>query len=107
MILSEHWGRKRDFNNVLSLTHYKVSESSRGLQGIPTKGRNRKETKSVTGGGVAIIYNEENFSVESAGVEAPEGIEATWIILTPRNPEVETIKKILVGGIYIAPRSQF
>ena len=40
MILSEHWGRKRPFENILALQSYKVKESSRGLRGVPTKGRN-------------------------------------------------------------------
>jgi hypothetical protein len=65
------------------------------------------QSLSVTGGGVAIVYNEEHFTVEEAHVEVPEGIEAVWAILTPKDPEIETIKKILVGGIYISPRSQF
>ena len=58
-----------------------------------------------TGGGVAIVYNEENFLVEEAGINVPEGFEAVWLILTPRNNEIESLKKILVGGVYIAPRS--
>ena len=107
LILSEHWGRKRPFEEALALEHYKVSESSRGIRGIPTKGKNGKPTKSTTGGGVAVIYCQENLFVEEAEVEAPEGVEATWIVLTPKRNELESVKKILVGGIYIAPCSRY
>jgi hypothetical protein len=107
LILSEHWGRKRPFHAALAMEHFKVIESSRGIRGIPTRGRNGAPAVSVTGGGVAIVYSEENFTVEEANVEVPEGIEAVWALLTPKNSEIETVKKILVGGIYISPRSQF
>ena len=107
MILSEHWGRKRSFEQALQMQHFKVKESSRGIRGIPSRGRNGNQTVSVTGGGVAIIYTETNFAVEDAEIEPPEGVEAVWTILTPKNKEIETIKKILVGGIYISPRSKF
>ena len=49
----------------------------------------------------------KNFFVEDAGIEAPEGIEDVWIILTPKERGSPSVKKILVGGIYIAPRSLF
>ena len=107
MILSEHWGRKKLFENALGSQYYRVIESSRGTRGIPTRGRNGNKTVSVTGGGVAILYNEKNFFVEDAGIEAPEGIEAVWAILTPKERCISNVKKILVGGIYIAPRSQY
>ena len=106
-ILREHWERKRPFENILNSQNYKVKESSCGLRVIPTKGRNGTPTKSVTGGGVAIVYSEENVRVEDADIEIPEDVEATWVILTPKINEITTIRKILVGGIYIAPRSQF
>ena len=103
MILSEHWGRKRSFSEALKSEHYKVLESSRGIRGIPGKGRNGKPTISVTGGGVAILYTEKHFYIEEAGFEAPEDVEAVWAIMTPKSKESDAIKKILVGGIYIAP----
>jgi hypothetical protein len=105
LVLSEHWGRKKAFQEALSMEHYKVIESSRAVRGIPSKGRNGNPTVTVTGGGVALVYTEENFHVESAEIEPPEGIEAVWAILTPKNNEVENVKKILVGGVYLAPRS--
>ena len=51
LILSEHWGRKKQFENTLMSQYYKVIESSRGVRGIPTKGRNGNKTMAVTGGG--------------------------------------------------------
>ena len=107
MILSEHWGRKKSFEKALASQHFKVKESSRGIRGIPTKGRNGKPKTSVTGGGVAIVYGEENFFVEDAVIEAPEGIEAVWVILTPKKKEMVGVNKILVGGVYISPCSKF
>ena len=104
-ILSEHWVRKLHFENVLALNHYKVMESSRGVRGIPTKGRNVNTTVSVTGGGVENVYSEENFSVEDAGINTPEGVEAVWAVLTQKKKNIKTVKYILFGGIYIAPRS--
>ena len=76
------------------------------MRGIPTRGRNGRATMSTTGGGVVIVYCEENFSVEDPGVDIPEGIEAAWVVLTPRHKDIDTIKKILVGGVYIFPGSQ-
>ena len=68
LILSEHWGRKKPFEKALAVEHYSVKESSRGVVGLPTKGRNGKLTTSVTGGGVAIVYCQANFTVEDAGI---------------------------------------
>ena len=62
-------------------------------------------TAPVTG--VAILYCQKNVVVEDAEKEVPEGIEAAWVILTPRNSEIDIVNNILVGGIYIAPRSLY
>ena len=56
---------------------------------------------------MAVIYNEENFIVEDEVVEVPEGVEAAWVILTPKTSPIPNIKKILVGGMYIAQQSQY
>ena len=34
---------------------------------------------------MALVYNEENLVVEDPGIAHPEGIEAVWLILTPKN----------------------
>ena len=44
-ILSEHWGRKKPYSQALKSQYYKVKESSRGLRGVPTRGRNGSQTK--------------------------------------------------------------
>ena len=93
LILSEHWGRKRSFQKALAVEHYEVKESSQGVVGIPTRGKNGALTTSVTGGGVAIIYCKANFIVEDAEIDVPVGIEAAWIILTPRNKENRVSEK--------------
>jgi hypothetical protein len=59
------------------------------------------------GGGVAIINNEENFNVEKVETDIPEGVEATWAVLTPKVNEVGKYKKILAGAVYIAPRTEY
>ena len=59
------------------------------------------------GGGAAIIYTEQNFSVEDANIQVEHGVEACWAIFTPRNKQYSTIKRICVGSIYIAPKSQY
>ena len=43
---------------------------------------------------------------EDACVERPEGIEAVWLILSSKDKELQAVKKILVGGVYISPRSR-
>ena len=59
------------------------------------------------GGGAAITYTEENFMVENANIQVEHGVEACWAIFTPRNIEYSSIKRICVGSIYIAPKSQY
>ena len=97
---------KRHFEDAIRSEHYKVKESSRAVRGIPSRGRNGNPTIAVTGGGVALIYNEENFTVEDEVVETPKGVEAAWVILNPETNQL-SVKKILIGGIYIAPRLRY
>ena len=59
------------------------------------------------GGGAAIIYTEQNFIVEDANIQVENGVEACWAIFTPRNIEYSSTKRICVGSIYIAPKSQY
>ena len=106
LILSEHWGRKCLFENALNSQYYRVQKFSRSLKGIPRNGKAGIPKVSVTGGGVAIVYAELTFYVEDAEIESPEGIEAARIMLSPKNRKVNSVSKILVGGIYIAPQFQ-
>ena len=107
-ILSEHWGRKKPLEETFKKAHFKIIEYSRGSSKIPYKCKKDVAPKTnPRGGGVAIIYNEENFNVEKVETDIPEGVEATWAVLTPKVNEVGKYKKILVGAVYIAPRTEY
>ena len=56
---------------------------------------------NATGGGAAIIYNENHFKVEELKLKAPEGVESVFAILTPKHKVHNNIEKILVGAVYI------
>ena len=95
-IASETWdyeGRRLTLEAMLMGTHYKVLAFRR-------KGGRR-------GGSCAIIYNEVKFKVEELNVDKEEEIESVWAILTPKNldHQLQTVKRICVGSVYIAPRS--
>ena len=106
-LLSEHWGRKGHLQEALAdIPQYKALEYSRGRVGY--KGRKDCPLKyNATGGGAAIIYNTNSFNLEQLFVSNPEGIESVYAILTPKQKGSHEIEKILIGSVYIAPRSQF
>jgi hypothetical protein len=79
--------------NALKLEHYKVISYQRPSPRV--------------GGGAAIIYNEQNFSVEEAETPKEYGVEACWAIFTPKRKDLPNIKRICVGSIYIAPKSKY
>ena len=60
-------------SKCLNMEHYKVISYRRS----PPR----------TGGGTAIIYNEQNFFVENANVIVEEGVEACWALFTPKTRE--------------------
>ena len=76
-----------------------------------------KQYKSVSyyrkgkspGGGCAIVYNETKFSVLDLKIEAPDGVESVWALLTPKSSELNMlgVKRIAVGSFYVSPRSQY
>ena len=105
-ILSEHWGRKGKLEEALAIPHYKVIEYSRSRQNYKCK-KDKPAVANATGGGAAIIYNEERFEVEELVITKPESVEAVYAIITPKQKVNNSIEKILVGAVYIAPRSQF
>ena len=105
-ILSEHWGRKGKLEEALALQQYKVLEYCRPRQKYKCK-KDKPAIDNATGGGAAIIYNEERFEVEELVVRKPESVEAVYAIVTPKQKVNNSIEKILVGAVYIAPRSQF
>ena len=96
VLISESWevvGRT-PLQELLNSTHYKVISFKRG------RGR--------TGGGAAIVYDETRFMVEEVVHGVPDGVEAAWALLTPRQYDhhLQNIKRICVGSIYISPRSR-
>ena len=105
-ILSEHWGRKGQLEEALSLSSYGVLEYSRGRENFKSK-KNEQPKTNATGGGAAIVYNENRFKVEELKINAPEGVESVFAIVTPKYKVKNNIEKILVGAVYIAPRSQY
>ena len=60
------------------------------------------------GGGCAIIYNESRFEVTPFDICVPDYVEATWAIFTPLSNSTlkHKVNRILVGAIYVSPRSR-
>jgi len=106
-ILSEHWGRKSHLQEALEdLPQYKALEYSRARVAYKSR-KNIPHKNNATGGGAAIIYNTNRFDVEELVIDNPEGVETVFAIVTPKIQMKNGIHKILVGAVYIAPRSQF
>jgi hypothetical protein len=59
------------------------------------------------GGGCAIIFNENRFSVSNLEVTAPLEVENCWALFTPKCQDRNLkVKRIAVGSYYISPRSK-
>ena len=61
------------------------------------------------GGGSAIIYNENRFSVEDLEIPGQTEIENVWALVTPKQAGVGSsvnIKRIAVASYYISPKSR-
>ena len=100
MRLSEWEGRRVSLEQLLHGSYYKVLSYKRP----------RKQNATVhTGGGCAIIYNENRFKVEELIFEHEEGIESVFAIFTPHNFDhhLQKLKRICVGSVYIPPRSKY
>ena len=98
-IVSETWEREiQSLDSLLSPTEYKTISYC----------RKRRTKNRQPGGGCAIIYNSNRFTVEKIDVSPPENVEAVWAFFTPhRNGNTNCrVKKIAVGAIYAAPNSQ-
>ena len=58
------------------------------------------------GGGCAIIFNFDRFSVEEMNIEAPEDVETVWALFAPKQAMTGwKVNKIAVGSYYISPKS--
>ena len=93
-IISETFERERKrLDSVLN---------SRQFKSISYYRKNR-----APGGGCAIIYNENRFSVLKLDITAPEEIESCWALFTPKCQDNNLkVKRIAVGSYYISPRSR-
>ena len=94
LIISETWELKRQsLEKLLDSSIFKTLSYCR---------------KTKPGGGSAIIYNESRFEVTKFDLQPPENVEATWAVFTPKseNNVEHRVKKILVGAIYVSPRSK-
>ena len=98
LIISETWERQRlTIDDILSSDQFKSISYKREKTG------NRQP-----GGGCAIIYNERRFNVSKIDMLVPEGVEACWALFSPISiTPHHRIKKLVVGSIYVSPRSQF
>ena len=61
------------------------------------------------GGGCAIVYNQNRFSVTSLEMTVKQEIETCWALVVPKSEGINTkrVKRIAVGAYYISPRSKF
>ena len=60
------------------------------------------------GGGSPVIYDKNRFRAEDPDIVVPQDIEAAWTVLTPLSGQKENlkVKRILVGSIYVSPKSR-
>ena len=60
------------------------------------------------GGGAAILFNNARFAPEEQVFSIPDGIEAAWVILAPKqlDSRLQKVRRICVGSIYISPKSK-
>ena len=61
------------------------------------------------GGGCAIVFNQNRFSVTSLEISAMQEIETCWALVVPKSEEIKNkkVKRIAVGAYYISPRSKY
>ena len=98
VIVSETWERqKQSLDNLLSSAQYKVISHKR-----------EQINNRQPGGGCAVIYNDRRFNVKNIELDIPEGVEACWALFSPLDVTPHhKIKKLVVGSIYVSPRSEF
>ena len=85
---------KRKLNTVLKNKHYTSISYYR---------KNR-----APGGGCAIIFNENRFSVTELSITTPNEIESCWTLAVPKcgNNSQTSVKRIAIGSYYVSPRSK-
>ena len=58
------------------------------------------------GGGCALIYCENRFNVTKLNMPVPNGVEAVWALVEPKQ-ENRRIKRIAMCSLYVSPSSKF
>ena len=88
-LISETWERdEQSLEQRIDSPSYKVISYRR-----PKRKANRQP-----GGGAAIIYNDNRFNISKLDVHVPDGVEAIWALVKPKNP-VGDIKNIAIASI--------
>ena len=113
LIASESWERPRlPLEELLNTPHYKVLSYCRGREVPAIRQGGKHDGKPYpgkTGGGAAILFNKHRFNVIDQEIGVPAGVEAVWCVLAPcrLDDNLQRVRRICVGSIYIAPRSPF
>ena len=96
-IVSETWERENEsLNDLLQLNNYKILSYKRP----------KVKTAKQPGGGCALIYCEKRFTVSNLCVHIPNGVEAVWALVEPKQ-ENRKVKRIAMCSLYVSPTSKF
>ena len=104
-IISESWERRAlSLTELLDSQHFSCVSFSRGRDDVAWTLPGPK-----VGGGAAIVYNNTRFASEEEMIGVPDGVEAAWVTLTPKqlDSRLQKVKRICVGSIYISPKSKY
>ena len=104
-IISESWERRAlSLTEFLDSEHFSCVSFCRGRDDLTWTLPGPK-----VGGGAAIVYNNTRFAPEEEMIKVPDGVEAAWVILTPKqlDSRLQKVKRICVGSIYISPKSKY
>ena len=87
---------ERENNRLENILH------NRNYKSISYYRRNRSP-----GGGCAILYNEQRFSVLDLEISALEEVENIWAMISPRQAGLSPVKRVAIGSYYVSPRSRY
>ena len=98
--VSEVWEQKENQGHALEI------EKMLEINGLKYLSKSRPAKSR--GGGVALIVNQEKFSIQNLDdVSVPKNVEAVWGLLRPKNANTKTkFKKIIVCCFYLPPKSK-
>ena len=96
-LISETLERQElSLDELLSLQQHKI---------ISYKRPKRKERRQP-GGGAAIVYSENRFSVSKLDVSVPHGVEIVWAMVKPKQ-YTANIQKLAIASVYVSPSSVY